>query len=96
MAGSIVAVPRLFYRMFLALPLLAKIFVLAVAAVAVIFAFNRLKDSAANNLRAARELHEEATELHESGNEEEAKVVFEKSNYHREKAYEQMQSKVQR
>ncbi len=95
LAGSVVAVPKLFFSGFLGLPLLARLFILAVAVAAIVLAFNRLRDSAANNLRTAKDLHEEASELHEKGEEDKAKALLEKSNYHREKAYEQMQSKVQ-
>lgn len=94
--GAVVTKPmKLAYVKFSALPLLAKVVVLVIAVAVVIFILGRLKDSAANNLRRAKGLHEQASELHEAGNEEEAKLMFEKSNYHREKAYEQMRSKVQ-
>ncbi|MBI2176273.1 hypothetical protein HYU40_02895 [Candidatus Woesearchaeota archaeon] len=90
--GAVAAKPfKLAYVKFAALPLPAKVVVLVIALAAVIFIFSRLRDNAANNLRKAKELHEHASELHEAGNEEEAKLIFEKSSYHREKAYEQMQ-----
>lgn len=94
--GAVVAKPfKLAYVKFAALPLLAKVVVLVIALAAITFIFSRFRDNAANNLRKARELHEQASGLHESGDEEGAKLLFEKSDYHREKAYEQMQSKVQ-
>lgn len=82
------------FAKFAALPLLAKVVVLIIALAAVMFIFSRLRDNAANNLRRAKSLHEEAAALHEKGNEDEAKLRFEKSNYLREKAYGQMQGKV--
>ncbi len=82
------------FAKFAALPLPAKIAVLLVAAALIIFIFARLRDNAENNLRRAKSLHEEASALHENGSEEEAKLLFEKSNYLREKAYEQMREKV--
>ncbi len=83
------------YVKFAALPLVGKAAILVIVAVAVIFILRRLQDSASNSLRKARELHEQASGLHEKGDEEGAKLLFEKSDYHREKAYGQMQSKVQ-
>ncbi len=94
-AADVVKPFKFVFAKFAALPMFAKLAVLVIAVAAVIFIFSRLKDNAANNLRKAKELHEQASEQHESGNEEEAKLMFEKSNYHREKAYEQMRSKVQ-
>ena len=85
---------KLVYATFAALPLLVKIAALIAIAAFVIFIFVRMKDNAANNLRRAKSLHEEASALHEGGNEEEARLRFEKSNYLREKAYEQMKEKV--
>lgn len=85
---------KLVYATFAALPLLAKLAVLFMAAAAAIFIFARLRDNAANNLRRAKFLHEKASALHGKGNEDEAKLLFEKSNYLREKAYEQMKEKV--
>lgn len=82
------------YAKLAALPLLAKVAVLLVVAAAVIFILARLKDNSKNNLRRAGSLHEEASVLHERGNEDEAKSLFEKSNYLREKAYDQMKEKV--
>ncbi len=98
MAGAVVAnvakPVKLVYMKFSALPLFAKVLVVVIALAAVIFIFRRFRDNVANNLRKANELHGQASELHEGGNEEEARLKFEKSNYHREKAYEQMQEKV--
>ncbi|MBI2143386.1 hypothetical protein HYU20_03525 [Candidatus Woesearchaeota archaeon] len=85
---------KLVYATFAALPLLAKLAVLFMAAAAAIFIFARLRDNAANNLRRAKSLHEKASALHGKGNADEAKLLFEKSNYLREKAYEQMKEKV--
>lgn len=94
--GAVAAKPfKLAYVKFAALPLLAKVVVLVIALAVLVFILRRLRNNAANNLRKARELHEQASGLHESGDEEGAKLLFEKSDYHREKAYEQMQSKVQ-
>ena len=94
LARSAFAAPGFFFSRFMGLPLLAKLFILAVAAAAVILAFNRLKDSAANNLRTAKDLHEEASVLNEKGEEDKAKALLDKSNYYREKAYEQMQPSI--
>ena len=77
------------FEKFGALPILAKIVILLLAAAAVVFIYNRLKDNAANNLRNAAELHDRATSLHEKGDEETARLLFEKANYYREKAFEQ-------
>lgn len=73
------------------LPLAAKIAVAVIVLVAVVSLFVRLRNSMGNNLRRANALHEEATALHEKGQEEEAKLLFEKANYYREHAYEQQQ-----
>ncbi|MBI2549801.1 hypothetical protein HYV83_01305 [Candidatus Woesearchaeota archaeon] len=78
------------FGLFDSLPALAKVAILAIVAAAAVFAFSRLRSTASNNLRRAREFHEQATLLHEAGDEEEAKLLLERSNYHREKAYEQM------
>lgn len=74
------------YGAFLGLPLLAKAALAAIAAAALFFLFSRLRDNDSNNLRKARSLHERASSLHEKGQEDEAKLLFEKSDYHREKA----------
>ncbi len=67
------------------LPTLPKV-VIGLVAVALIFLiFSRLRNTAFNNVRRARALHEKAVALHESGREDEAKALFEKSNYYREK-----------
>ena len=71
------------------MPLLAKV-IAGVFVLVLIFLFIRLRDTSANNLRKAKSFHDEAASLHEEGNEEEARKLFEKSNYHREKAFEQM------
>ena len=76
------------------LPLAAKIAAGIIALAAVISLFMRLRDTLGNNLRKAKSLHEEATALHEQGQEDEAKLLFEKANYYREHAYEQQQQKV--
>lgn len=98
LAGAVVAnltkLAKLAYVKFAALPLFAKAVIVVIALVAVIFILRRFRDNAANNFRKARELHGQASELHDAGNEEEARLRFEKSGYHREKAYEQMQEKV--
>jgi hypothetical protein len=79
---------------FNSLPVLAKIAIVAVAVAAVIFVFVRFRSTAASNFRRAESLHAEATKLHENGEEEDAKLLFEKSNYHRERAYELLNQKV--
>lgn len=68
------------------MPVAAKLALLAVFVAAAFIVFSRTRDSASNNLRKARSLHERATALHEKGREEEARLLFEKSSYHREKA----------
>ncbi len=88
--GAVKVTAKVTFGLFNSLPALAKVAILAIAAVAAVFAFSRLRNTASNNLRKAGELHEQATMLHESGDEEEAKLLFERSNYHRERAYEQM------
>lgn len=88
--GTVKATVKAAFGLFDSLPTLAKVAILAIVAVAVMFAFSRLRNTASNNLRRARELHEQAALLHESGDEEEAKLLLERSNYNREKAYEQM------
>ena len=75
------------------LPLAAKIAAGIIALVVVISLFLRLRDTMANNLRKARALHDAATALHEQGQEDEAKLLFEKANYYREHAYEQQLGK---
>ncbi len=76
---------------FSSLPLAAKIAAGVIVLIAVVSLFLRLRNSLGNNLRRANALHEEATVLHEKGQEEEAKLMFEKANYYREHAYEQQQ-----
>jgi hypothetical protein len=78
---------------FSTIPILAKIAALVIALVIFLAIFSRLKDNISNNLRKARSLHKKATNLHEDGDEKEAKVLFDKSNYHREKAYEGIDNK---
>ena len=72
-----------------ALPLLTKIGIGALILAIALLLYLRLRDSADNNLRTAKALHEKASALHEQGQEDEAKLLFEKANYHREKAYQQ-------
>ena len=76
------------------LPFAGKIAAGVLVLIAVIALFLRLRDTMNNNLRKARALHDEATALHEQGQEEEAKLLFEKANYYREHAYEQQQSRT--
>ena len=76
------------------LPLAGKIAAGVLVLIAVIALFMRLRDTLNNNIRKARALHDEATALHEQGQEEEAKQLFEKANYYREHAYEQQQSRT--
>lgn len=92
--GFVLAVVGGFFGKFNSLPILAKIVVVAVAVAAVIFVFRRFRDTASRNFRRAESLHAEAAKLHETGNEEEAKLLFEKAGYYREKAYEQLNQKV--
>ena len=72
------------------LPFFAKAIVAIAVLVAAVVLFMRARDNAANNFRRARALHTKASEMHEKGDEDDAKLLFEKSNYHREKAYGQM------
>lgn len=92
--GSVFAFIGGVFGKFGALPLLAKVVIVAVALAAVIFVLTRLRNTASKNFRKAESLHAEAARLHESGNEEEAKLLFEKAGYYREKAYEQLNQKV--
>lgn len=89
--GAVKVTVKVAFGLFDSFPTLAKAAILAIAAAAVVFAFSRLRNTASNNLRKAGKFHEQATRLHESGDEEGAKLLFERSNYHREKAYEQLQ-----
>ena len=92
--GSVLALFGGAFGKFSSLPILAKIAIVAIAVAAVIFVFIRLRSTAARNFRMADSLHAEATKLHENGEEEDARLLFEKSNYHRERAYEQLNQKV--
>ncbi len=92
--GSVFAFAGGVFGKFGSLPLLAKIVIVAVAIAAVIFVFRRLRGTASRNFRKAESLHAEAAKLHEAGNEEEAKLLFEKAGYYREQAYGQLNQKV--
>ncbi|MAG15925.1 hypothetical protein CMO88_02595 [Candidatus Woesearchaeota archaeon] len=46
----------------------------------------RTRDTASNNMRRARDLHKKASELHDSGNPQEAEDYYQKANTYREKA----------
>lgn len=92
--GSVFAFVGGVFGKFGALPLLAKVAIVALAIAAVIFILTRLRDTASKNFRKAESLHAEAARLHESGDAEEAKLLFERAGYYREKAYEQLNQKV--
>ncbi len=76
------------------LPLLAKAAIAAAVAAAIVVAFLRLRDNASNRLRKAKMLHEKAIRLHQGGEEEKARLLFEKSGFHRERAFEHMKGKA--
>lgn len=87
-AGSIAAPVKSVFGAFSGLPLVAKAALAVIAAFALFALFSRMRDNASNNLRKAQSLHERASALHEKGKEEEAKALFEKANFHRERAQE--------
>ncbi len=80
--------------LFSSLPLVAKIAVGIIVLVAVVSLVAKLRNALGDDLRKAKSLHAEASVLHEQGQEEEAKLTFEKANYHREQAYERQQQRV--
>ncbi len=63
-----------------------KIAILAFLAFLAIIAYLRGRDTAGNNIRRARELHQKAVELHEKGKAEEAAALYKKAAEYREKA----------
>jgi len=67
-------------------PIAFKVAAVALLAVAAIAIVSRHRDNAVNNLRRARMLHEKASRLHDAGKEEQAKALFDRSNYLRERA----------
>ena len=86
--GGLLAFPKSALVAFFGLPVFVRIASgLAVFAAAFIV-FRRMSESSLNNLRRARSLHEKAASLHEKGREDEARLLFEKSNYYRERAEE--------
>ncbi|MBI2145384.1 hypothetical protein HYU18_03625 [Candidatus Woesearchaeota archaeon] len=87
--GSVAGPLKSSFGSFGSLPLLVKVALVAVAAGLFFMVFTRLRDSVSNNLRRARSFHEKGTSLHEKGLEEEARLMFEKANYYRERAQEQ-------
>lgn len=89
-AGSITGPVKSAFGALSGLPLLAKVALIAVLVAAAFVLFSRLRDNASNNIRRAQSLHQQATALHEKGDEEGAKLLFEKAGYHREKAQQMM------
>ena len=89
LAGTVARPVEYVVGLFGSLPLAAKIAVGVIILVAVVSLVAKLRSALGNDLRKAKLLHAEATALHEQGQEEEAKLRFEKANYHREQAYEQ-------
>lgn len=87
--GSAKAVLAKIVFMFSSLPLLAKLAAAVIVAAVIIAVLMRMRDNASNNFRKAKSLHQEASELHDNGEEEKAKLLFEKANYLRERADEQ-------
>lgn len=63
-----------------------KVAILAVIAFLALIVYLRSRDTAGNNLRRARELHQKAVELHEKGNTGEAAALYQKASECREKA----------
>ncbi|MBI2664261.1 hypothetical protein HYX10_02865 [Candidatus Woesearchaeota archaeon] len=70
--------------------ILAQIAIGLFAFIAAIMLYLRMRSTAANNMRRARNAHGKAVELHESGNEEEALKHYEKANEFREKAQNEL------
>ncbi len=90
-AGLVLAPFKLAFSAFGRLPLPARAAIVIGLVAAAIFIFLRTRNTPSNNLRRAQSLHARATALHEKGQEDEARILFEKSNYYREKANGEMQ-----
>ncbi len=71
------------------LSLSKKIAILGVLAFIALILYIRSRDTAGNNLRRARELHQKAVELNEKGKTEEAAEHYRQAEKFREKAEEQ-------
>jgi len=84
--GAVSGFARSALQMIIALPLWAKVAAGAIVLAVVIIFILRKRNTAGNNFRRAQLLHRVASELHEKGEEDRAKLLFEKANYYRELA----------